>query len=73
MKYYKTFILFFPFYSNLRIDTLAQMLSYANVQPGGNFGVYEAGIQGLVTGAMLQRMGSEGNLVHIYSGDTPHK
>ncbi|KAL7645275.1 UNVERIFIED_CONTAM: hypothetical protein RMT77_003661 [Armadillidium vulgare] len=59
--------------SNLRIDTLSQMVAYANVQSGGRYAVYEAGMQGLVSAALLSQIGTLGSLVHIYSGSYPHK
>ena len=51
---------------NLRIDTLAQILHAANVRSGGKFIVYETGAQGIVVAAMLERLGSNGRLTHIY-------
>ena len=68
-----TYLVILRFFRNMRIDTLAQMLSYCNVQSGGNFAVYEAGINGLITAAVLQRMGTEGVLINIFSGDFPHR
>ncbi|XP_066959520.1 tRNA (adenine(58)-N(1))-methyltransferase non-catalytic subunit TRM6 [Macrobrachium rosenbergii] len=59
--------------SNLRVDTLSQLLCYANIQPGGNFAVFESGTAGLVSAAMLHRMGTSGHLVHVYHGNHPQR
>ncbi|KAG7173394.1 tRNA (adenine(58)-N(1))-methyltransferase non-catalytic subunit TRM6-like [Homarus americanus] len=59
--------------SNLRLDTLSQLLCHVNVQPGGCFAVFESGTQGLVTAAMLHRMGTTGHLVQIYHGNHPQR
>lgn len=59
--------------ANLRIDTLSQLLCHVNVQPGGNFAVFESGTQGLVTAAMLHRMGTTGRLVQVYHGNHPQR
>ncbi|XP_042868194.1 tRNA (adenine(58)-N(1))-methyltransferase non-catalytic subunit TRM6-like [Penaeus japonicus] len=59
--------------ANLRIDTLSQILCFANVQSGGRFAVFESGSQGLVTAGMLHRMGMAGKLVQIYQGNHPQR
>ncbi|KAK7066922.1 tRNA (adenine(58)-N(1))-methyltransferase non-catalytic subunit TRM6 [Halocaridina rubra] len=59
--------------SNLRIDSLSQLLCLANVQSGGRFVVFESGTSGLVAAAMLHRMGSSGHLVYVYHGNHPHR
>ncbi|XP_045584093.1 tRNA (adenine(58)-N(1))-methyltransferase non-catalytic subunit TRM6 isoform X1 [Procambarus clarkii] len=59
--------------ANLRVDTLSQLLCHVNVQPGGSFAVFESGTQGLVTAAMLHRMGTTGHLVQIYHGSHPQR
>ncbi|CAL4066429.1 unnamed protein product [Meganyctiphanes norvegica] len=58
---------------NLRIDSLAQLLSYSNVQAGGRYAVFEDGTKGLVTAAMLQRMGTQGNLVQLNHKGQPQR
>lgn len=58
---------------NLRIDSLSQLLSYSNVQSGGKYAVFEDGTKGLVTAAMLQRMGSMGNLVQLNHRGQPQR
>nr|XP_053637344.1 tRNA (adenine(58)-N(1))-methyltransferase non-catalytic subunit TRM6-like [Cherax quadricarinatus]XP_053637345.1 tRNA (adenine(58)-N(1))-methyltransferase non-catalytic subunit TRM6-like [Cherax quadricarinatus] len=59
--------------ANLRVDTLSQLLCHVNVQPGGSFAVFESGTQGLVTAAMLHRMGTIGHLVQVYHGNHPQR
>ncbi|KAK4320365.1 hypothetical protein Pmani_008780 [Petrolisthes manimaculis] len=59
--------------ANLRLDSLSQILSHCNVQPGGRFAVFESGTQGLVTAAMLHRLGNTGQLVQIYHGTQPQR
>ncbi|XP_068223791.1 tRNA (adenine(58)-N(1))-methyltransferase non-catalytic subunit TRM6 [Palaemon carinicauda] len=59
--------------SNLRVDTLSQLLCHANIQSGGNFAVFESGTAGLVSAAMLHRMGTSGRLVHVYHGNHPQR
>ncbi|XP_050700657.1 tRNA (adenine(58)-N(1))-methyltransferase non-catalytic subunit TRM6-like isoform X2 [Eriocheir sinensis] len=59
--------------ANLRIDTLSQLLCHCNIQSGGNFAIFESGTQGLVTAAMLHRMGTAGHLVQVYHGGHPQR
>ncbi|WFD33169.1 tRNA (adenine(58)-N(1))-methyltransferase non-catalytic subunit trm6 [Malassezia sp. CBS 17886] len=54
----------------LRPDALAQCLSFANVQSGGRYVVVD-GVGGLLTGAMLERMGGAGSLILIHDVDSP--
>ncbi|KAF2358878.1 tRNA (adenine(58)-N(1))-methyltransferase non-catalytic subunit TRM6 [Trinorchestia longiramus] len=68
------------FYSNnprtvsyLRPDSLYQVLSYCNVYPGCRALTYDSGTRGLVTAALLHRVGPSGRLVHVYSGDKGFK
>lgn len=55
---------------NMRPDSLAQCLSFANIQPGGKYVVVD-GIGGLLTGAVLERMGGYGTLFLIHDADSP--
>ncbi|XP_047736848.1 tRNA (adenine(58)-N(1))-methyltransferase non-catalytic subunit TRM6 [Hyalella azteca] len=55
--------------SYLRPDSLYQLLSYSNVYPGSRVAVYDSGTQGLVTAALLHRLGAAGRLVHVYAGE----
>lgn len=52
----------------LRVDSVAQLLMQANVQAGARMLVADT-CQGLVLGAVLQRMGCQGEVVHLYTGD----
>ncbi|XP_058809656.1 tRNA (adenine(58)-N(1))-methyltransferase non-catalytic subunit TRM6 [Phymastichus coffea] len=56
---------------NLRMDSLAQILSYSDVKSEGTFMLYDSGTAGLVAAGMLSRIGakSSGNLVYLHSGD----
>ncbi|KZO93990.1 Gcd10p-domain-containing protein [Calocera viscosa TUFC12733] len=55
---------------HLRIDTLAQLLTFANIQEGGRYIVVED-CGGLVVGAMLERMGGTGRLLEVHDADSP--
>ena len=56
---------------NLRVDTMAQILSYSNVCAGSRVFVFECPTMGLLTGALAQRMGGYGQILSIYSGQQP--
>lgn len=55
---------------NLREDTLAQILSSANVSAGCQTLVVESCL-GVVTGALAQRMGGYGKILSVYAGQQP--
>jgi tRNA (adenine58-N1)-methyltransferase non-catalytic subunit len=55
---------------NLRHDSLAQILAYSNLYAGSRVLVFET-IQGLVTGAVAERMGGYGQVFSIYTGQQP--
>ncbi|TIA86445.1 hypothetical protein E3P99_03674 [Wallemia hederae] len=55
---------------DLRVDTLSQMLTLANIQQGGRYLVAED-TSGLVTGAILDRLGGEGSVLLIHDADSP--
>lgn len=55
---------------HLRYDTLAQMLTLANVHAGSKILVFET-CAGLVLGAIMERMGGYGSVVQIYPGGGP--
>lgn len=59
----------------LRIDDLSQILTYGNVQSGGNFLLYDSGTSGLVTAAVLNAIGpnTDGVLVHMHPGNECQK
>lgn len=46
------------YHSNLRMDSLAQILTYANVKAGGRYIVVD-NCSGLVLGSMIERMNGE--------------
>ncbi|KAJ7341553.1 hypothetical protein JRQ81_005792 [Phrynocephalus forsythii] len=54
----------------LRYDTLAQMLTWGNVRAGNKMIVMET-CAGLVLGAVMERMGGYGHVVHMYPGGGP--
>lgn len=54
----------------MRSDALAQCLSFANVQAGGKYLVID-GIGGLLTGAVLERLGGSGSVHLIHDADSP--
>mmetsp|Transcript_11353 Transcript_11353/g.17029 ORF Transcript_11353/g.17029 Transcript_11353/m.17029 type:complete len:532 (-) Transcript_11353:218-1813(-) len=56
---------------SLRQDSLAQILSYANVHAGSQVLVFDTCL-GLVCGALAQRMGGYGKILSLYTGQQPH-
>ncbi|XP_033631675.1 tRNA (adenine(58)-N(1))-methyltransferase non-catalytic subunit TRM6-like [Asterias rubens] len=55
---------------HLRIDTLAQILTAANIQSGINVMMMET-CQGLLLGAIMERMAGQGIVVQIHSENAP--
>ncbi|KAG7240241.1 hypothetical protein INR49_027052 [Caranx melampygus] len=55
---------------HLRYDTLAQMLTLANVHAGSKILVFET-CAGLVLGSVMERMGGYGSLIQMYPGGGP--
>ncbi|KAL0122645.1 hypothetical protein PUN28_007398 [Cardiocondyla obscurior] len=57
----------------LRMDTLAQILSYSDVQSDGLHLLYSSGYQGLPAAAMLNRIGmnTTGYLINLHPGNMP--
>ena len=55
---------------NLRDDTLAQILSYANIYAGCQVLVMED-CMGIITGALAERMGGYGNILSVFTGYAP--
>jgi len=53
---------------NLRMDSLSQLLTQANVRSCGSFMVFENSCQGMVVAAALERVGPQpgGKIVHIF-------
>ncbi|XP_075986330.1 tRNA methyltransferase 6 non-catalytic subunit [Anticarsia gemmatalis] len=60
---------------NLRIDTLSQIITLANVQSEGNHMLYDSGSNGLMAAALLSVIGSQtnGKLVHMHPGNMSQK
>lgn len=58
---------------NLRMDALAQLLSYSDVQSDGLYILYDSGSQGLPAAAMLNRIGAntDGRLINLHPGNVP--
>lgn len=55
-------------YRNIRIDTLSQMMSFANVHANSKFLVVDD-TQGLIVAAVAERMGGYGTIVGIHEGE----
>ncbi|XP_076317586.1 tRNA methyltransferase 6 non-catalytic subunit isoform X2 [Tachypleus tridentatus] len=55
---------------NLRIDSLAQMLAMCNVMSRGQYIVFDSCF-GLLTAAVLERLGDSGCVVQVYPGPGP--
>ncbi|KAG7460717.1 hypothetical protein MATL_G00201770 [Megalops atlanticus] len=55
---------------HLRYDSLAQMLTLANVHAGTKMIVFET-CAGLVLGAVMERMGGHGSVIQMYPGGGP--
>lgn len=56
---------------NLRDDSLAQILSLANISAGSKVLLFDT-CMGLVAGACAQRMGGYGNIFSIFIGQAPY-
>ncbi|XP_031829987.1 tRNA methyltransferase 6 non-catalytic subunit [Nomia melanderi] len=58
---------------SLRMDALAQLLSYTDVQSEGLFILYDSGCQGLPAAALLNRIGAntKGHLINLHPGNVP--
>ncbi|XP_064622483.1 tRNA (adenine(58)-N(1))-methyltransferase non-catalytic subunit TRM6-like [Lineus longissimus] len=54
----------------LRMDSVSQILAYANVRSGCNLILHE-NCAGLLLGAILKRLGDEGTLLDFYIGSAP--
>uniref|UniRef100_A0A3Q2PXV8 tRNA (adenine(58)-N(1))-methyltransferase non-catalytic subunit TRM6 n=1 Tax=Fundulus heteroclitus TaxID=8078 RepID=A0A3Q2PXV8_FUNHE len=55
---------------HLRYDTLAQMLTLANIHAGSKVLVFET-CAGLVLGSIMERMGGFGSVIQMYPGGGP--
>ena len=57
----------------LRMDTLSQIITTVGIHSHGTYMLYESGCQGLVAAAMLNYIGINGHLIHIYPENVPQK
>ncbi|CAN7940977.1 unnamed protein product, partial [Ixodes hexagonus] len=55
---------------NMRVDALALLLTSCNVRSGGNYAVFDSWL-GLLTAAVLERLGKQGQIVQLYPGQGP--
>ncbi|KAL5480044.1 hypothetical protein EMCRGX_G023661 [Ephydatia muelleri] len=55
---------------HLRLDTIAQILTQVNAHASSKLLLVET-CQGLLAGALLERMGGFGNLIQVFYGDSP--
>lgn len=55
---------------DVRLDTLSQILTLSNVRAHCRMLVVES-CQGMIVGALLDRMGGYGSLIQVYAGDFP--
>jgi tRNA (adenine-N(1)-)-methyltransferase non-catalytic subunit len=58
---------------SLRMDTLSQIITTVGIHSHGTYMLYESGCQGLVAAAMLNYIGINGRLIHIYPEKVPQK
>lgn len=49
----------------LRVDTLSQIITFANFQPQGKFIVYENSCEGLIIASLLNLIDSQGKLLNV--------
>ncbi|KAF0289330.1 tRNA (adenine(58)-N(1))-methyltransferase non-catalytic subunit trm6 [Amphibalanus amphitrite] len=59
--------------TNLRVDSLSQLLTACSVRPGGRYLVLESGCLAVTVAAVLERLGGHGHLVHLFQGGTPQR
>jgi len=55
---------------DLRPDSLAQILTWSNVQSGSKVLLMET-CKGLLTGAIMERLGNEGSVLQVHQGNNP--
>ena len=58
---------------NLRPDTLAMIMSLANVKCEGKYGVFDEGCQGMITASILDRMQGQGKVFNLCFNGSPQK
>lgn len=52
----------------MRTDSLAQMMSFSNIAPGGRYIIVD-GVNGLLAAACVERMGGQGELLAIHDNE----
>ena len=57
--------------SNLREDTLGQILSNGNICAGARVIVMDEAVQGIITGSCTRRMGGYGTVIGLFTGQQP--
>lgn len=57
--------------SNLREDTLGQLLSNANICAGQRVMVVDTAVQGIITASCVRRMGGYGSVLSLFTGPQP--
>lgn len=57
--------------SNLREDTLGQIISNANVCAGQRILIMDTAVQGIITASCTRRMGGYGSVISLYAGQQP--
>ncbi|CAI9728857.1 tRNA (adenine(58)-N(1))-methyltransferase non-catalytic subunit TRM6-like [Octopus vulgaris] len=57
---------------HLRIDSLAQILMLGNIRADMNVAVVDTCL-GIVVGAVMERLGGRGNVIHVYHGQHPSR
>ena len=57
--------------SNLRDDTLGQIVSNANITAGSRVLIFDNAVQGLITSSCTRRMGGYGSIFSLYVGHQP--
>lgn len=57
---------------HLRIDSLAQILMSGNIRADMNVAVIDTCL-GIVVGAVMERLGGRGNVIHVYHGQNPSR
>ncbi|XP_078488627.1 tRNA (adenine(58)-N(1))-methyltransferase non-catalytic subunit TRM6-like [Ciona intestinalis] len=55
---------------NMRMETMSQILTAANIKHGCNVGVVET-CSGVVLGSVLEKLGGKGCVVNLHNGESP--
>lgn len=57
----------------MSMDTLSQMVTACNIQPGGNYLTYENGGSGIISAMLLNYLNIAGKVIQIHPGAFPQK